>query len=215
VITTNYDRLLEFSCDLSGLSVDSGFVGNALGRFDEVASQNEMLVPSRMRRGSVPATSHKPHIRLSKPHGSLDWYSVDDEARRSVLHVDAPRLMITPGQSKYLSAHKPPFDAHMQRAKEAIDRATSLIFVGYGFNDVHLQTHFPPRLRAGVPTVVLTRTLTDSARLYVAEHPHMLALEQSQTNGNDTVVRHKNESTTFPNDSLWSLEQLMSEVLVS
>jgi len=214
VVTTNYDRLIEFACELENVAVDTGFLGKHLGRFSEEASRNEMLIPSRVRRGSVPSTSRKPHIRLAKPHGSLDWYLVDDAPRFSSAALGLERLMITPGQSKYLSAHKPPFDAHMQRAKDAIDIATSMVFVGYGFNDVHLQTHFPPRLAAGVPTVVMARSLTDSARDYLGKHPHILALERDDSAPEDTLVYQHGTVTRFSGDALWGIEQLMAEVLI-
>ncbi|NMM92308.1 hypothetical protein B2J88_50115 [Rhodococcus sp. SRB_17] len=214
IITTNYDRLIEFSSELSNIPVDSGFSGHQAAIFDESASSDELLVPSRGgRRGAILSNNRRSHIRLAKPHGSLDWFSLRGEPRRSNLNLSENRLMITPGQSKYVNAHEPPFDAHMQRAKIAIDTATSIIFIGYGFNDTHLQTHLPSRFRAGIPITILAKELSPSAHKYIGDHPHILALEEDKNSNESTLVHTAGTKVTIDNISLWSIDHIMSEVL--
>ncbi len=148
IITTNYDRLIEVAVEMAGFQIDCAFPSAYYSQLDEEASIQPF-------RGWVPAgtkfrSHNRSHVRLSKPHGSLDWFLVPTGPVRSVLHIAAPRLMITPGTSKYLKGYDVPFDLHRERANEAIDRAARFLVIGYGFNDHHLETHLRGRLAAGV-----------------------------------------------------------------
>lgn len=73
VITTNYDRLIEVSLSLDGLRLDTMFYGHTLGRLDERLSREELLMPAAtFRKRTEPRLQPRAHVRLAKPHGSLD-----------------------------------------------------------------------------------------------------------------------------------------------
>ena len=212
VITTNYDRLVELACALGNISVDTGFSGNSIGQYDEVASK-EQLVQVRRAGGRHPTIASKTHVRLAKPHGSLDWYDYLGQPVRSEIELASRRLMITPGLSKYKSGYERPFDSQKNRATKAIDHASSLLFIGYGFNDDHLQTHLNPQFGKGVRTTILTQGLTESALTYVEHFPGILALDMWPDDPASTRAQMYGETLKVEGMALWNLDVLIPEVI--
>ena len=210
VITTNYDRLVEICCERARVAVDSGFYGQYAAWYDEVDSVQSVVEPSRIRKG---AQGYRNHIKLAKPHGSLDWFLVNGEPMRLSFAVDAERLMITPGESKFAQGHKPPFDAHMQRASRGVDEATSIIFLGYGFADPHLQTHLPRRFSQKVPAVILTLELSADAHIMLERFPHILGVEATSSRAGSRIYRD-GKVIELRDASLWDIDFLMNEVLL-
>jgi hypothetical protein len=212
VITTNYDRLVELACALGDITVDTGFSGNSIGRYDEVASKEQLVLVRRAGRRQ-PTIASKTHVRLAKPHGSLDWYDYLGQPVRSEIELASRRLMITPGLSKYKSGYERPFDSQKNRATKAIDDASSLLFVGYGFNDDHLQTHLNPQFGKGVRTTILTQALTESALAYVEQFPAILALDMWPDDPASTRARMYGETLKVEGIALWNLAVLIPEVI--
>ena len=212
VITTNYDRIIELACALAGITVDTGFSGNSIGRYDEASSRAQLQVVKRAG-GRKPVVALKSHVRLSKPHGSLDWYEYFGHPVRSEIPLVSRRLMITPGLSKYRSGYDRPFDSQKSRATKAIDDASSLLFVGYGFNDDHLQTHLDPQFNMDTKTTVLARTLTDSALDYVARFPSILALDMWPDDSSSTRAQMHGQTLKVEGLKLWDLAEMIPEVL--
>src|ERR1019366_781951 len=215
IITTNYDRLLEAAVEHAGIPIDTSFIGDYFGRFDPTGSKQLFQSLPRLRNRRVAAVT-RPHVVIYKPHGSLDWYSVDDAPMRSLINLDAPRLIITPGRSKHERGYERPFDHHRALGNTAIDAASSLLVLGYGFNDSHLQTHLGPKLREGTRALVLTRTLSEKARLEIAAAPQMLALERAHgtPSGNAATTAYwRGETVLFDGIDLWDLDTLIKEAL--
>lgn len=215
IITTNYDRLLEAAVEHVGVAIDTGFIGDYFGRFDHKESKQAFQVRPRRRNRRV-ATVTRPHVAIYKPHGSLDWYRVDGLPVRSLIDLDAQRLIITPGKSKHQRGYEQPFDHHRASGNSAIDDASALFILGYGFNDGHLQTHLTPKLLAGTPTVVLTRTLSKNARKQVAAAPKVVALERTPGTppGYASTTAHwRGETVAFDGFDLWNLDTLIKEAL--
>jgi hypothetical protein len=213
IITTNYDRLIEVAAEISGFLVDNGFYGCHHGRFDPSASHEALVSRVKMRRDKrTMSVSHRRHLRLAKPHGSLDWYQGPTGAFHCPYPLDLPRLMITPGEGKYKAGYKPPFDHHINLGNEMIDRAKALLAIGFGFNDPHLQTHLTTRITAGMPTLVLTRTLTPAALAIVNANPAVTSLERISGDGG-TRVRRSGEVAEFEDLEIWQLDDFLREVL--
>lgn len=211
VITTNYDRLVEVQAAKAGVRVDSMYYGHTVGRLDAELSREELYraqaVTGRPRTQSL---IPRPHVRLAKPHGSLDWFLHGGQHFRSDLSMPGARKIIAPGGNKYRLGYETPFDAHRARANAAIDKASALFFVGYGFNDEHLQTHLLPRF-PHVPIVMLSKRLTESALEYLALNVTAIGIEEGKT---DTQCRVMQGSAVLELDiPLWDLEHLVKEVL--
>jgi hypothetical protein len=214
VITTNYDRLLEAAIERAGLTIDSSFTGAHLGCFDPKTSREAFLSLPRSSGRRAPVV--RQHVALYKPHGSLDWYSVDESPVRSLIDLDAPRLIVTPGTSKHVRGYELPFDHHRDRGNTAIDVAQSLLFIGYGFNDGHLQTHLARKLREGTPALLIARVLTDNAKAQLGDTPHVLALEKTPESSADqpsTTAHWRGDIQRFDGVDLWTLDHLVREVL--
>ena len=78
IITTNYDRLIEFATESEGWGVDSMMVGRYWGKHDpELSSKLMIRDVSRGNKGVV-RLIYRNHVKLFKPHGSLDWFMVGD-----------------------------------------------------------------------------------------------------------------------------------------
>lgn len=211
VITTNYDRLLEVHAARAGVRMDTMFYGHTIGRLNESLSREELLQRQpAVGRGATLTVRPRPHIRLSKPHGSLDWFSHNGECLRSDLALRGTQQIIAPGWNKYRLGYEVPFDAQRKRANEAIDKAAALLFIGYGFNDEHLQTHVRTRF-SEIPSVVISRNLTDRAREYMSLNPAAVSIEMGETADACQMTRGA-ESLEIPLP-LWNLEDLVKEVL--
>lgn len=212
VITTNYDRLIEVHAARAGVRLDSMYYGHTVGRMDANLSREELYAAhapaGRGARGVTVRT--RPHIRLAKPHGSLDWFAHDGQYFRSDLSIPGTRQIISPGGNKYRLGYEVPFDQQRNRANQAIDGAASLLTVGYGFNDEHLQTHLRSRF-AQVPAVVLSHTLTPNAVEYLSSNPSAIGIEATELGAGCRIVRGGDHmELDIP---LWDLDCLAKEVL--
>lgn len=215
VITTNYDRLVEIAAESCGLGVDSGFVGEIFGEFNPRESRMSLCRSVAFRaRNRPPELVYKKSVTVFKPHGSIDWYLHGGKPIRHGASLLAPRLMITPGRNKFRNGYDSPFDAHRERANKAIDAAKRFLIIGYGFNDDHLETHLMPAIRAGTPTLILTRNLSDTARALAGSTPTVTAMEFCSDGGAAGARLFRNAGQYFlPEISWWNLESFVTEVL--
>ena len=213
ILTTNYDRLVEFACEAEGLCVDSMFVGNSIGRYHPKESAYSFCRGIRRRQGKI-FLEYANRIRVLKPHGSLDWYIADGRPVRCPYNVDLHPLIIPPGETKYRAGYEEPFDVHREHANREIDRAKRYLIIGYGFNDDHLQTHLNRNLRDGKPCLVVTRDLSAAASALINESPNMMAL--SADSDNEGVTRFRDIDGTYYNinGNLWDLGKLVEEVFI-
>lgn len=212
VITTNYDRLLEVHAARSDVRVESMFYGHTVGRFDPVRSRESMqYAEQQVGRRRIPSVRTKPHIRLSKPHGSLDWFTYNGQHYRSDLSIPGARRIVAPGGNKYRLGYEIPFDEQRQRANAAIDAAAALLFVGYGFNDDHLQTHIRETMR-DVPSLTISRTITESAKRYLELNRLAIGIESAGHDNSRSQITQGGDSLIV-DQPIWDLEHLVKEVL--
>ena len=209
VITTNYDRLIEVSATRVRIRVDTQFYGHTIGHLDEKLSREELLKPALSKAGKGELRMvFREHIRLSKPHGSLNWYSTETAPVRSELALDGERLVVAPGTDKYRMLFDTPFQEHLARANKAINNATSFLMIGYGFNDDHLQTQLLKRFR-DVPSVLMARTLTAPAHEYLQSNSSSIGLESHRDGG---AMAHRGSTTTIFEPPIWELDTFLEEV---
>lgn len=194
IITTNYDRLIEYACDLSEIPVMVGFNGQYLKRFSGRFSCRDA-------------------VNLLKVHGSLDVFQ---DIHGGV--VSAPMLselppglipeLITPGSSKYAAIlHGTPREL-LLAADEHIKQARSFLCIGYGFNDSQIQEGIINRIRTGVPLVSITRTVSDSAAHLLANNAQNYITIQQGPEPNKTEVCI-NRSIEILDGELWTIDGFM------
>lgn len=211
VITTNYDRLIEFAAEYENWGVDSMMVGRYWGKHNPDLSGKLQVRDIRVK-GKYPNLVYRDHIKIFKPHGSLDWFMAGDVPMTSCIGKVEEPLIITPGVGKYKKGYGQPFDAHREKANKAIVSASSILCIGYGFNDDHLQTDLIRQIKGGVKTLLLTRGLSENARNLVKEAPNCKALIFDEDKAG-TMVVNKQEETFIPNVQWWDVEFFVKEVL--
>jgi SIR2-like domain len=214
IITTNYDRLIEFATESAGWGVDSMMVGRYWGMHDPDLSDKLMIRGlSNGNKGTV-RLLYRNHVKLFKPHGSLDWFMAGDIPMTSSMAFSSDPLIITPGVGKYRKGYGQPFDVHRERGNLAIDNASSILCIGYGFNDDHLQTHLSPKLKSGARALLLTHSLSLNARNVVAQSPNCTALVSCADIENPgTIVVQGTTETLIPNVEWWDVENFVKGVL--
>jgi len=87
LFTTNYDRLIEFGCDLVGLRPVDRFVGGLAPRFRASRLDVDMHYNPPGIRGEPRYLEGV--VRLTKLHGSIDWRYENRELRRIALPFGA------------------------------------------------------------------------------------------------------------------------------
>ena len=195
VITTNYDRLVEYACDLSEIPVMVGFSGQYLKRFSSNFSNSNA-------------------VNLLKVHGSLDVFQ---DTHGGV--VSAPMLsalpsglipeLITPGSSKYAAILHGTHRELLLAADERIKQAKSFLCIGYGFNDSQIQEGILARIRTGVPLVSITKTVSDSAAHLLANNAkNYITIQQGP--GSDQTEICINRSIEVLDGTFWTIEGFMS-----
>lgn len=171
IVTTNYDHLVEWSASCAGWHVWDGFHEGPIGRPLSSADLEERMQRT-YRLGRRMTTETIPHLRIYKPHGSLNWFKFPDGSVKKVTGLSARHLpllrkvnitpvIVTPGTGKYLETHFEPYASVLAEMKRAVGRAKALVFVGFGFQDIHIQGSFEPILKNGaIPKLVLAKRLS-------------------------------------------------------
>jgi hypothetical protein len=211
ILTPNYDRLIETACEMAGFHVDSTAVGHYAGAFNHEQSFMGSC-KGITKRGKFTVLDFYPRALVLKPHGSFDWYKTTGGPRRSSLDLDGERLIITPGLNKYKAGYNAPFDKHRDLANDHIKKSARLLIVGYGFNDDHLQTHLVQRIKDGTPTLILTRSVSDSVKALAKSAHNCVCVSQSSTADGIGVVT-KDAEFEHKGHNLWDLEILSKELL--
>ena len=209
VITTNYDRLIEYACEVSGIRVDNLFVGKFFARFEPEQSKY-MFCKNLVKRGSKTVAEFSPKVTVLKPHGCLSWHMVDGLPYSIPQSFYDDSLIITPGINKYKEGYNTPFDTHRAKANIAIDSAQRYIIIGYGFGDDHLETHLVRQLKNGKPALILTHSLSDKTLQLIGCCKNITAICSKNTN--DSLVATQSGDTIFPNLNLWDLNEMLKEV---
>lgn len=149
VFTTNYERLIEYGCDLVGLRVIDRFVGQLHPIFR--ASRIDIDV-----HYNPPGIRGEPRylegvLKLTKLHGSIDWRFEDGLLTRVPIsfgadqtHPEMPKkpfetVMIYPNPAKDLETSEYPYAELFRDFSASLCRPNSvLVCYGYGFGDDHI-----------------------------------------------------------------------------
>ncbi|WP_306391587.1 SIR2 family protein [Telluria beijingensis] len=151
IFTTNYDRLIEYGCDLAGIRVIDRFVGALEPAFRSSRLDCDYHYNPPGIRGEPRFMEGV--IRLTKLHGSLDW-AMDNRTgnivRRGIPFGPADHspyipnspvdtVMIYPNATKDVETTAYPYAELFRDMAAALCRPNSvLVLYGYGFGDDHL-----------------------------------------------------------------------------
>lgn len=197
VLSTNYDRILEYVWGYNGFPFTDGFSQQELTTFDENRFQDKGL------------------INLMKVHGSLDWFNVDGEIRKFNDDFGYEPVMIPPGKNKFRTTHGSPYRELMQKSDEAIKKSSSFLVVGFGFNDEHITPLVSKKTNKGVPIVVVTKVVSANTKKELEKAKNVIYIEADKDNRTHIQIK---ENGVIISDSIevgefWKLNEFMSIVL--
>lgn len=211
IVTTNYDRLIEYAASSTGAVVATGFVPGLCGEFisDLSTSRCQQKCPGSQGR-----------VWLWKVHGSLDWFRNTTGESFSLNGVETPPpslqpLIVTPGVAKYRETHKDPFRTVITMADNTLEHAKAFLCIGYGFNDEHIQPKIFTQLsKHDIPIVVVTRKLSQAGRDSLLKKPFKKFLILEEAEGG-TMVYHPGAPTgeVLPKHTLWALPSFLDMLL--
>lgn len=154
VFTVNYDRLIEYGCDLLGLRIVDRFVGTLAPVFHSSRLGIDLHYNPPGIRGEPRYLEGV--MRLTKLHGSVDWRSAAGpsgnlEVQRSGLpfgatddHPGLPgraseQLLIYPNAAKDVETLEYPYAELFRDFAAAVCQPNSVVVTyGYGFGDDHV-----------------------------------------------------------------------------
>lgn len=149
VFTTNYDRFIEYGCDLAGIKVLDRFWGMINPRFRESPENIDYYYHSPDLKNEFRYAEGV--VRYCKLHGSVDWYEENGIIYRDGLRFGASELnmpegksykdhlMIYPNSMKSIETVFYPYSELFRDFSSAICKPNTTFFTyGYGFGDSHI-----------------------------------------------------------------------------
>ena len=223
VLTPNYDTLFEHACDTVGIHYTSGFFGGLQRQLDWEAVERSLLVPHRVAYGRQLKTVFKPrkHVRLYKVHGSLNYFLhrgsiVENNGWMWDAPYHATRVMITPGVSKHQTLQNYRQEL-LKTADAAIDKATRFLFLGYGFNDTHLEAYINKKLTTqGCKGLIVTKDSNSRIESLLSQAENLwlvCGLPDDAEHGARIFNRRYAGWLEIPTKRLWDVNTFKSEVL--
>lgn len=222
-LTPNYDMLFEYACDSAEIPYTNGLFGGVERRKDWKAVDRALLEPEQICQGRKIKTvfKHKKHVRLYKVHGSLNFFF----HRNSVIENNAwmwcppgyaERVMITPGLSKYQILQKYRQEL-LQSADAAIEKATRFLFLGYGFNDSHLEEYIKRKLiTQKCQGLIITRdsNIRIESLLKQADNLWLVCkMEDQAANGSRVYNKQYSDWLMLPGENLWDIGEFTTQIL--
>lgn len=203
IITTNYDRLAEYSCEQARLHHFSGFTH---GFIRQTADPSEIKATRK--------------VNVWKVHGSLDWFKTPSGETLGLLNSEIvpenfePRI-VTPGIQKYQETHLEPYRSIINSADNAIKSANSFLCIGFGFNDEHIQPKLIVKcLREHAPITIISYKLTDAAKnlLFKEKIKNFVAIERGDTDDQSIVYSSLCSDPLVVEKNIWSLEGYLTVI---
>ncbi len=222
-LTPNYDMLFEYACDCEGIPYSTGFLGGVERKLNWDAVEQSLLLPEQVRQHGRLRTvyKHQKHVRLYKVHGSLNYfYHRNMVVENSAWMWDPPdfsqRVIITPGLSKYETLQRYRQEL-LRSADAAIDKASHFLFLGYGFNDRHLEEYIKRKLiTQGCKGVIVTRDSNPRIESLLAEAPNLwLVCKAQESDGDGTRIFNRQYVSwlSLPSKRLWDIAEFTTAVL--
>ncbi|MHB1294413.1 MAG: SIR2 family protein [Anaerolineae bacterium] len=223
VLTPNYDLLLEYACDCEGIHYTTGFTGGVSRRLDWQAAEQSLLVPGPVTRRGRTSRNYRSrkHVRLYKVHGSLNYFLY----RNSVVQNDAwlwappapiERVIICPGISKYEALQRYRQEL-LATADTVIERERQFLFLGYGFNDVHLEEYIRRKLvMQRCKGLVITRDSNPRIEALLAEAENLWLIcrsDDGQSVGTCVSNRRYCGCLHLPGRNLWDIREFTAYIL--
>ncbi|MFW6760766.1 SIR2 family protein [Acinetobacter pittii] len=221
VATPNYDLLAEYSFIGNGIPYITGFHGGYFRHFDwnQAKRAVQVIERSRGRNRQNFNIIENNHIRLHKPHGSLNTFEFNNrlvECDGWILNKPPTinRAMITPGTAKYQRLHKD--RTQLAEYDNAVLEHTSFLFLGFGFNDSQLvNNNFLLKLKTDkCPALVITRDINSRVEKWLEDCPNMWIICKQEDNNKTRIYNSSYKDWLYINDKeLWRFDDFTNEFL--
>ena len=125
------------------------------------------------------------------------------------------RAIIPPGDAKIPEAFMNYRD-FFARADNAIASDDAYIFVGYGFNDIHIEKEIDRHLKInGKHGVIISKKLSDKAKNLINTADNLWAVFQDPDNSTNTLIKNKkyNSHLIVENSDLWKIDEFTDMIL--
>lgn len=214
IVTPNYDHLIEHSCDMININCISGFYGSHHLKFNATKLKDDLYRCETIYEKGRPRKDFRkvPTIKLLKPHGSLNWHKIGETTYQSYKSFPgSTRVIITPGDSKYkASLTDTVMNYHREMANDCINNAESILVIGYGFNDTHLQTVLYDKIKSGIECLIITKSLSAEAKKLIRDFNHVTAIEE---NGQVGTQWYSQGEQGIWGEPLWDLSHFVNKVI--
>jgi len=202
IITTNYDRVLEYVLAINGHSFTDGFSGQNLSLFNETNFKKKKI------------------INVLKVHGSLNWFEVDEKIvfisdREAIDDKDLNPLIISPSTQKYEEAYKEPFRTLIHKSDNIIKDSKSFFVVGFGFNDEHLTPKIYNKIKEGVPIIIIVKKASENCLKKLEQTQNFVLIEDYGKDESKVSYRRKDDQAEGISleGQYWILENFIKEVI--
>lgn len=223
VLTPNYDTLFEHACDSVNMRFTNGFMGGIACRLDWSSADLSLRVPQKVVQRGRLRTSYRQlnHIRLYKVHGSLSYFLHRDSLVENHSWMwDAPgfshRIMITPGISKHQRLQNYRQEL-LQQADSEIEKSIRFLFLGYGFNDAHLETYIKHKLVSqACLALIVTRDSNPRIESLLEQAENLWLVckaESAESDGSRILNRRYAGWLELPTRKLWDIDTFTTEIL--
>jgi hypothetical protein len=215
IITPNYDLIIENALSHCNLDYNDGFCGGVQKKFDWAHSEQGFnKLENNSKTGKIYPKVY-PHIRLHKVHGSLNYFIKNDNVYRndSLSYFesidDYERFIITPGETKHKRIVE---NRHFYREMDnAIDKAQTYLFVGYGFNDIDIDKKICQNInQVSRRAIIVTKDLIGNAKTIINENPEIIAISDNYKGG--ASINYKGKEVEH-NKPIWQIDEFANEIL--
>ena len=222
-LTPNYDMLFEYACDYKEIPYTNGFSGGVERKTDWQSALRSLLLPEQVPQGRKIRTvyKHRKHVRLYKVHGSLNYFFhrnvvIENNAWMWNPPGFAQRVMITPGLSKYETLQRYRQEL-LQSADAAINKASHFLFIGYGFNDSHLEEYIKRKLiTQSCHGLIVTRDCNPRIESLLAKATNLWLVcksEDAKSEGTRIFNKQYSDWLSFPDKRLWDIGEFTTQIL--
>lgn len=207
IVTTNYDRIAEYSASTTEAFICTGYAQNYIGHFSDNIHTNVL----------ANIKGYSGQVNIWKVHGSLDWFETPNKENIHLpLRKDIPQdykpLIVTPGLSKYAETHNEPYRTIFAQADNEIQNANGYLCIGYGFNDAHVQPKLIQQIKTK-PIIVITKELTPKTKETIIDGGCKNYILMEQINGKDTKIYSSNQGEHIIEDvSYWNLADYLKRI---
>lgn len=207
IVTTNYDRIAEYSASTAEAFICTGYAQNYIGHFSDNIHTNAL----------ANIKGYSGQVNIWKVHGSLDWFETSNKENVHLpLRKDIPQdykpLIVTPGLSKYAETHNEPYRTIFAQADNEIQNANGYLCIGYGFNDVHVQPKLIQQIKTK-PIVVITKELTPKTKETIIDGGCKNYILMEESNRKDTKIYSSSQGEhIIENVSYWNLFEYLKRI---